>query len=126
MRERASKLATEWLGSRTELEIQQSLRREVDQERWTTLDRMLQREAQGGLIHVNQPRLGHVPLNETADLRQLKKNAADEVERRVLESLQEQTNGDVRAMAAALNLTQRAIYQKLSHHGLGTAREAKS
>jgi transcriptional regulator with PAS, ATPase and Fis domain len=72
------------------------------------------------------PRLGHVPVNETADLRQLKKNAADEVERRVLESLQEQTNGDVRAMAAALNLTQRAIYQKLSHHGLGTAREAKS
>lgn len=72
------------------------------------------------------PRLGHVPLNETADLRQLKKNAADEVERRVLESLQEQTSGDVRAMAAALNLTQRAIYQKLSHHGLGTTREAKS
>lgn len=72
------------------------------------------------------PRLGHVPLNERADLRQLKKNAADEIERRVLESLQEQTSGDVRAMAAALNLTQRAIYQKLSHHGLGTTREAKS
>ncbi len=55
MRERASKLATEWLGPRTELEIQQSLRREVDQERWTNLDRTLQREAQGGLIHMNQP-----------------------------------------------------------------------
>ena len=55
MRERTSKLATEWLGSRTELEIQQNLRREVDQERWTSLDRMLQREAQGGLIRVNQP-----------------------------------------------------------------------
>ena len=55
MRERASVLATEWLGPRTELEIQQSLRREVDQERWTSLDRMLQREAQGGLIHINQP-----------------------------------------------------------------------
>lgn len=55
MRERASALATEWLGPRTELEIQQSLRREVDQERWTNLDRTLQREAQGGLIHMNQP-----------------------------------------------------------------------
>ncbi len=55
MRDRASELATEWLGPRTELEIQQSLRREVDQERWTSLDRTLQREAQGALIHMNQP-----------------------------------------------------------------------
>ena len=55
MRERASELATEWLGPRTELEIQQSLRREVDQERWTSLDRTLQREAQDGLVHINQP-----------------------------------------------------------------------
>ncbi len=55
MRGRASELATEWLGPRTELEIHQSLRREVDQERWTSLDRALQRETQGGLIHVNQP-----------------------------------------------------------------------
>jgi type IV secretory pathway VirD2 relaxase len=55
MRERAAELATEWLGPRTELEIQQSLRREVDQERWTSLDRMLHREAQGGLVHINQP-----------------------------------------------------------------------
>ncbi|MDX1253356.1 MAG: relaxase/mobilization nuclease and DUF3363 domain-containing protein [Gammaproteobacteria bacterium] len=52
MRERASELATEWLGPRTELEIQQSLRREVNQERWTSLDRALQRD---GLIHTNQP-----------------------------------------------------------------------
>ncbi|MHB1648671.1 MAG: DUF3363 domain-containing protein, partial [Cuniculiplasma sp.] len=55
MRERASELATEWLGPRTELEIRQSLRREVEQERWTSLDRTLQREAQAGLIHMNQP-----------------------------------------------------------------------
>ncbi len=55
MRERAAELATEWLGPRTELEIQQSLRREVDQERWTSLDRTLQQEAQGGLVHINQP-----------------------------------------------------------------------
>jgi type IV secretory pathway VirD2 relaxase len=42
MRTRASEIATEWLGPRTEREIQQSLRREVEQERWTGLDRELQ------------------------------------------------------------------------------------
>ena len=41
MRKRASELATSWLGPRTDLEIQASLRREVDQERWTGLDRKL-------------------------------------------------------------------------------------
>ncbi|MBA6418130.1 relaxase/mobilization nuclease and DUF3363 domain-containing protein [Pseudomonas sp. 5Ae-yellow] len=45
IRHRAAELATEWLGRRTELEIQQTLRREVEQERWTSLDRKLQREA---------------------------------------------------------------------------------
>lgn len=55
MRERAAELSTEWLGPRTELEIQRTLLREVDQERWTSLDRTLQREAQDGLNHVNQP-----------------------------------------------------------------------
>ncbi|WP_312255892.1 relaxase/mobilization nuclease and DUF3363 domain-containing protein [Stutzerimonas nitrititolerans] len=44
-RHRAAELATEWLGPRTELEIQQTLQREVDQERWTSLDRTLCREA---------------------------------------------------------------------------------
>lgn len=44
-RHRAAELATEWLGPRTELEVQQTLRREVEQERWTSLDRTLQREA---------------------------------------------------------------------------------
>ena len=50
MRERASELATEWLGPRTELEIQRAMQREVDQERWTGLDRTLQREAVDGLV----------------------------------------------------------------------------
>lgn len=58
---RAAELATEWLGPRTELEIQQTLQREVEQERWTSLDRTLQREA-GENIRVqierfNEPRL---------------------------------------------------------------------
>lgn len=60
MRERAAEVATEWLGPRTEQEIRQSLEREVQQERWTRLDRTLQREAIDGLVHVErlaQPRL---------------------------------------------------------------------
>jgi len=50
MRNRASELATEWLGPRTELEIQQSLQREVQQERFTSLDRTLLRERQAGVL----------------------------------------------------------------------------
>ncbi len=45
MRQRACELATEWLGPRTELEMQQSQQREVEQQRWTGLDRQLQRRA---------------------------------------------------------------------------------
>ncbi|HCF6874145.1 TPA: relaxase/mobilization nuclease and DUF3363 domain-containing protein [Pseudomonas aeruginosa] len=60
-RHRAAELATEWLGPRTELEIQQTLQREVEQERWTSLDRTLRREADAaGMLQVarfNEPRL---------------------------------------------------------------------
>lgn len=45
MRQRASEIATEWLGPRTEAEMRQSLLREVDQQRLTSLDRALIREA---------------------------------------------------------------------------------
>ncbi|NKI70243.1 DUF3363 domain-containing protein [Collimonas pratensis] len=60
MRNRASELATEWLGPRTELEIQRSMQREVDLERWVGLDRTLQREAVDGLVQtetLTEPRL---------------------------------------------------------------------
>jgi type IV secretory pathway VirD2 relaxase len=60
MRERAMELATEWLGPRSELEIQRGLAREVEQERWTSLDRTLQREAVNGMVKVERfddPRL---------------------------------------------------------------------
>jgi len=60
MRDRAAELATKWLGPRTEQDIQQSLQREVEQERWTGLDRTLQREAVDGLVRTEQlaePRL---------------------------------------------------------------------
>ncbi len=60
MRHRAAELATEWLGPRTELEIQWAMQREVDQERWTGLDRTLQRLAVDGLVSpetMAEPRL---------------------------------------------------------------------
>jgi type IV secretory pathway VirD2 relaxase len=50
MQARARELATEWLGLRTELEIRQSLTREVTQERWTSLDIQIARQADLGRI----------------------------------------------------------------------------
>jgi len=64
MRYRAQELATEWLGPRTELEIQQVMAREVEQERWTGLDRTLQREVQ----NVGQVRIGRLMLSQRAPL----------------------------------------------------------
>jgi len=60
MRRRAAELATEWMGPRTELEIQRAMQREVGQERWTGLDRTLQREAVDGFVRpetLAEPRL---------------------------------------------------------------------
>jgi len=59
MRERAAGLATEWLGPRTEREIQQGLQHEVTRERWTNLDRTLQREAQAGTIRLERLQQDH-------------------------------------------------------------------
>ena len=54
MRMRASELATEWLGPRTELEIRQGLIREVEQERLTSLDRALLRQATVDIVDLTQ------------------------------------------------------------------------
>lgn len=54
MRNRASELATEWLGPRTELEIRQGLLREVEQERLTSLDRTLLRQAPVDVVDLTE------------------------------------------------------------------------
>ncbi|UUZ77787.1 relaxase/mobilization nuclease and DUF3363 domain-containing protein [Polaromonas sp. P1(28)-13] len=54
MRMRASELATEWLGPRTELEIRQGLLREVEQGRLTSLDRALLRQATVDIVDLTQ------------------------------------------------------------------------
>jgi len=84
-RHRAAELATEWLGPRTELEIQQTLQREVEQERWTSLDRTLKLEAgDDGLVHVqrlNEPRLQRQRLLLMGRLQRLQRlGLADETQ----------------------------------------------
>lgn len=56
MRQRASELATQWLGLRSEREIEQGLAREMKQDRWTSLDAALARQVIEGVID-----LRHVP-----------------------------------------------------------------
>ena len=84
-RHRAAKLATEWLGPRTELEIQQSLQREVEQERWTSLDRTLKRESGDvGRVQIerfNDPRLQRQRLLLIGRLQRLQRlGLADEMQ----------------------------------------------
>jgi len=55
MRERARALATEWLGPRSEMEIRESLQREVTQERWTSLDQSILAAQRAGIIDVRPP-----------------------------------------------------------------------
>ena len=54
MRMRAREIATERLGPRTELEIRQGLQREVEQERLTSLDRMLLRQAVADVVDLTE------------------------------------------------------------------------
>lgn len=54
MRMRASEIATEWLGPRTELEMRQSLQREVDQQRFTSLDRQLLRQTSMDVVDLSR------------------------------------------------------------------------
>ncbi|MDY1261798.1 relaxase/mobilization nuclease and DUF3363 domain-containing protein [Pseudomonas aeruginosa] len=84
-RHRAAELATEWLGPRTELEIQQTLGREVEQERWTSLDRTLQREAgEDGRVQIerfNEPWLQRQRLLLIGRLQRLQRlGLADETQ----------------------------------------------
>ncbi len=84
-RHRAAELATEWLGPRTELAIQQTLGREVEQERWTSLDRTLQREAgDDGRVQVerlNEPSLQRQRVLLIGRLQRLQRlGLADEVQ----------------------------------------------
>ena len=51
-RQRAQTLSTEWLGPRTERDLQRQSEREIEQMRWTQLDRRIERKARerGGVV----------------------------------------------------------------------------
>lgn len=56
MRLRASEIATEWLGPRTQAEMHRSLLRELDEERFTSLDRALLKQAMVDIVDLtSQP-----------------------------------------------------------------------
>ena len=67
LRARASERATLELGPRSDLEIRSGMEREVQADRWTGLDRTLQRDAVDGIVDL-RPRFGE-PQDETARLR---------------------------------------------------------
>ena len=68
MRLRAGELATEWLGPRTDLEIQTRLQREVEQERWTSLDRELKARSKDGVVDLREVGLTPAELGHRARL----------------------------------------------------------
>ena len=54
MRGRAAEVAESWLGLRSEQEIEESLNREIDQERWTRIDRAIQAKLIEGVIDLRR------------------------------------------------------------------------
>ena len=54
MRRRASELLTVELGPQTEIELRRKLEQQIEQHRYTEIDRMLVREADGGLLDVRR------------------------------------------------------------------------
>jgi type IV secretory pathway VirD2 relaxase len=59
MRGRAAEVAESWLGLRSEQEIEESLNREIEQERWTRIDRAIQAKLIEGLIDLRRRQGGH-------------------------------------------------------------------
>lgn len=55
MRTRGVHIATEWLGPRTEREMQHSMAREIQQERWTNLDATLVERSRERIVSLNAP-----------------------------------------------------------------------
>ena len=54
MRARAAEVAESWLGLRTQQEIEESLNREIEQERWTRIDRAIQAKLIEGVIDLRR------------------------------------------------------------------------
>lgn len=61
MRDRASDILTQTLGPRTEIDIHRTIERQIEAERWTQLDRQLQRDADRHGIIMAIPSHDHPP-----------------------------------------------------------------
>ncbi len=59
IRGRAAEVAESWLGLRSEQEIEESLHREIEQERWTGIDRAIQAKLIEGVIDLRRRQGGH-------------------------------------------------------------------
>jgi hypothetical protein len=59
IRGRAAEVAESWLGLRSEQEIEESLHREIEQERWTHIDRAIQAKLIEGVIDLRRREGGH-------------------------------------------------------------------
>jgi hypothetical protein len=68
---RAQELATEELGPRHEFEIRRAYVKEIDQERFTSLDRELERRAKDGLVDARSPAPRRGPMDDSMLLARL-------------------------------------------------------
>lgn len=105
MRGRGSELATEQLGIQTEREMRERMTREVDQERWTGLDRQLADLAHDGAIDLSN-------LSAAADgglRRRLLTGRLQKLERL---GLAEQQRGDRWTISASAESTLRALGER--------------
>ena len=119
-------------------EVSPEAMRLLEEHRWPGNIRELENVLERSFLFADGPVIRHISLDLTpqpqpvgdaggsVDLRELKRRAADDVERRILQDQLELNDGDVRAVADALGMTPRAVYQKLNYHGLGHPREAKA
>ena len=71
MRGRAAEVAERWLGLRSEQEIQESLHREIEQERWTRIDRAIQAKLIDGVIDLRRRRGVTIPRSNGTNVGRL-------------------------------------------------------
>jgi len=105
MRLRAAEVATQWLGPRTELEIRESLAREVSQERWTSLDRSIERQLHDGIADLRK-----FPLDAQSRFRHAK--LIGRLDRLVEMGLAESTERGVWTVAPQAEATLRAMGER--------------
>ena len=115
-------------------ELTPAAMRTLEEYQWPGNIRELENVLERSYLFAEDQTIRHISLDlmpQTAiiddsslDLRALKRAASDDVERRILQDHLERNDGDVHAVADALGMTPRAVYQKISYHGIGNSKEA--